>query len=82
MASTWAPSPSHQGIVLELGRQIANALKGKPCRVYVAPFDVRLPKSTEDADQIDTVVQPDVEPGSHGTRTDAGRLPTLSFIRA
>jgi Uma2 family endonuclease len=55
-----APSPLHQGIVGELYRQAANALKGKPCRVYVAPFDVRLPKSTEEDDQIDTVVQPDV----------------------
>jgi Uma2 family endonuclease len=55
-----SPSPSHQGIVVELGRQIANALKGKPCRVFVAPFDVRLPKSTEEDGQIDTVVQPDV----------------------
>jgi Uma2 family endonuclease len=55
-----APSRSHQSVVLELGRQAANALKGKPCRVYVAPFDVRLPKSTERDDQIDTVVQPDV----------------------
>jgi Uma2 family endonuclease len=55
-----APSPSHQEIVVELCRQAANALKGKLCRVYVAPFDVRLPKSTEADDQIDTVVQPDV----------------------
>jgi Uma2 family endonuclease len=56
-----APSWSHQGIVLELGRQIANALEDKPCcRVFVAPFDVRLPKSTEADDQVDTVVQPDV----------------------
>ena len=55
-----APSPSHQWIVGELHRQIANALKGKPCRVCVAPFDIRLPKSTEEDDQIDTVVQPDV----------------------
>ena len=55
-----APSPSHQRVVLELGRQAANALKGKPCHVYVAPFDVRLPRSTEQDDQIDTVVQPDV----------------------
>jgi len=47
-------------LVLELGRQIANALEDKPCRVYVAPFDVRLPKATEDDDQVDTVVQPDV----------------------
>jgi DNA-binding NtrC family response regulator len=33
--------------------------------VYVAPFDVRLPKSTEEDDLVDTVVQPDVlEPAS------------------
>ncbi len=55
-----APSPSHQGIVAELCRQIGSALKGKPWRVYVAPFDIRLPKSTEEDDQVDTVVQPDV----------------------
>jgi Uma2 family endonuclease len=55
-----APSRSHQGIVVELCRQAANALEDKPCRVYVAPFDVRLPKSTEEDDQVDTVVQPDI----------------------
>jgi Uma2 family endonuclease len=54
------PSLSHQGIVGELYRQAANALEGKPCRVFVAPFDLRLPKSTEEDDQVDTVVQPDV----------------------
>ena len=55
-----APSWGHQGIVLELGRQVANALEDKPCRVAVAPLDVRLPKSTEEDDKVDTVVQPDV----------------------
>ena len=50
----------HQGIVLELGYQLVGALKGKPWRVYVAPFDIRLPKGTEEDDQVDTVVQPDV----------------------
>ena len=55
-----APTRLHQEIVVELCRQVANALEGKPCRVYVAPFDVRLPKSTEEDDQVDTVVQPDV----------------------
>ena len=54
------PSRSHQWIVVELSRQIANALEDKSCHVYVAPFDVRLPKSTEEDDQVDTVVQPDV----------------------
>jgi Uma2 family endonuclease len=55
-----APSTSHQGVVLELARQIATALIGKPCRAFVAPFDVRLPKLSEKDDEIDTVVQPDI----------------------
>jgi Uma2 family endonuclease len=55
-----SPSVSHQGIVGELHLQIGMALKGKPYRVYVAPLDIRLPKSNEADDQIDTVVQPDV----------------------
>jgi len=56
------PSPSvpHQDIIGELHVQIAIALKGKPCRVYMAPLDVRLPKSTEEDGQVDTVVQPDL----------------------
>jgi Uma2 family endonuclease len=55
-----APSPSHQGIVVGLCHQVSTALKDKPYRVYVAPFDVRLPKFAEEDDQVDTVVQPDV----------------------
>jgi Uma2 family endonuclease len=55
-----SPSPSHQWLAGEIHRQIATVLKGKPCRVCMAPFDVRLPKSTEEDGQIDTVVQPDV----------------------
>jgi Uma2 family endonuclease len=56
------PSPIlvHQDIVGELHRQIANALLNTSWRVYVAPCDVRLPKSAEKDDQIDTVVQPDL----------------------
>lgn len=56
------PSPSfpHQLIVSELTRQIGNALEGKPVRVCVAPSDIRLPKSAEEDDCVDTVVQPDV----------------------
>ena len=56
------PSPNwwHQQIVGELHVQIAVALKGSACRVCIAPFDVRLPKSNEEDDQVDTVVQPDL----------------------
>lgn len=55
------PSPSmpHQAIAGELHRQISNILK-RPPRVFIAPFDVRLPKSNERDDLVDTVVQPDV----------------------
>lgn len=55
-----APSLIHQGIVTELGRQAGNALEDTSSRVFIAPVDVRLPKSNEQGDQVDTVVQPDV----------------------
>jgi Uma2 family endonuclease len=57
-----APTSTHQTVTGELFRQIANHLKGKKCKVFVAPFDVRLPKSTykKQDDEITTVVQPDI----------------------
>lgn len=55
-----APSVDHQTIAFEIGRQVANALEGGPCRVLVAPVDVRLPKPGQDDEGTDTVVQPDV----------------------
>ena len=53
-----APTRDHQEKNGELHRQIANFLKGKPCKVYAAPFDVRL--FPEDDDSDDTIVQPDI----------------------
>ena len=55
-----APVRRHQGILGELFRQVANVLEGSPCRPYIAPFDVRLPKAGEDDNEVDTVVQPDL----------------------
>lgn len=55
-----APARRHQEVVLELARQIADALEGTPCRPYIAPFDVRLPRENEADEAIDTVVQPDI----------------------
>ena len=51
-----APALGHQSISVDLTRQLANFLKGKPCKVFHAPFDVRLNAGTGD----DTVVQPDI----------------------
>lgn len=57
-----APGTVHQRISAELTRQFANHLLGKSCQVFVAPFDVRLPrKNYGSTDQeIITVVQPDL----------------------
>ncbi len=56
-----APTVSHQNVAGEVFRQLANALHGgKPCRALIAPVDVRLPKTDEADERIDTVVQPDV----------------------
>lgn len=55
-----APLRRHQAVLGELYRQVANALEGQPCRPYIAPFDVRLPRSGECDDDVDTVVQPDL----------------------
>ena len=55
-----APGLAHQTVVGELFRQIANHLVGKPCRPFVAPFDVRLPRGDEADTEVTTVVQPDI----------------------
>ena len=55
-----APGRFHQELAGELYRQIATALLGKPCRSFIAPVDVRLPKHNEANELVDTVVQPDV----------------------
>ncbi len=56
-----SPSSTHQEISMELSRQLANFLEGKPCRVYPAPFDVRLFEQNGDTpEHIDTVVIPDI----------------------
>jgi Uma2 family endonuclease len=55
------PSRIHQEISVELSRQISNYLISKPCKVYAAPFGVRLPQGNETSDlEINTVVEPDI----------------------
>lgn len=57
-----APTPliEHQEVAGEVYCQLRNQLDGKPCRPYIAPVDVRLPRADEADAAIDTVVQPDV----------------------
>jgi Uma2 family endonuclease len=57
---TPAPNTRHQSILGELHLQLGNALRGAPCRAFVAPFDVRLPRYDENATTASTVVQPDI----------------------
>ena len=55
------PSSVHQEISMELSRQLANFLEGKRCKVYPAPFGVRLfEKDGERTEDVDTMVEPDI----------------------
>ena len=66
-----SPSASHQEISMELSRQFANYLEGKKCRVYAAPFDIRLFESVGDRpEDITTVVQPDLTVICDRSKTD------------
>ena len=54
------PSRVHQKVLTNLFRPIANFLDGKPCDLYVAPFDVRFPSKSKADKDIYTVLQPDI----------------------
>jgi Uma2 family endonuclease len=56
-----APNRRHQAIVGLVYYRIRTFLEGKPCKVYVSPFDVLLPELGEEDDgDISNVVEPDV----------------------
>lgn len=55
-----APLRIHQKVLLELARQAADHLEDQVCEAYIAPFDVRFPRSDEADKDIDTVLQPDL----------------------
>ena len=52
------PNTRHQVIFRELFTQFSVYLRGKPCQVFSAPYDVRLFYEEDESD--DTVVQPDI----------------------
>jgi Uma2 family endonuclease len=56
-----APSRQHQEISGRLYLEIGNYLKKNQCKVFHAPFDVRLPVQNRKKDhEINTIVQPDI----------------------
>jgi Uncharacterized protein conserved in cyanobacteria len=57
---TPTPSPNHQRVLGEFFSVFLLYLKGKPCEVFVAPFDVRIPRTSENDEDSSTVVQPDL----------------------
>lgn len=57
IAMSPAPTRFHQDIAWNLSRVLGDYFDKQPCRVYFAPFDVRL---TGDSPEIETVVQPDL----------------------
>jgi len=58
VAYSMAPTPSeaHQSLAGEIFSQASAQLRGKPCRAYIAPFDVRF----QNSESVSTVLQPDV----------------------
>jgi len=55
-----APRRIHQEVAAELLTQFVVFLRNKPCKVFIAPFDVRLPRKSKDDKDIITVLQPDI----------------------
>jgi len=53
-----APSTKYQAILMELSSYFNVFLQGKSCRVFPAPFNVRLFYKADESD--DNVVQPDI----------------------
>ena len=55
-----APNRKHQQIAGNLYFKLRSTFANEQCKLYFAPFDVRLPKISKDNQEIITVVQPDI----------------------
>ncbi|MEB2786074.1 Uma2 family endonuclease [Algoriphagus persicinus] len=55
-----APRRKHQEVAGLLHSRFLIHLDGKNCKVFIAPFDVRLPVKSKKNEEIFTVVQPDI----------------------
>ena len=54
------PNQLHQWIAGKIHFQLGNFLRKKPWKVFFAPFDVRLPRKSNNDEDIITVLQPDL----------------------
>ena len=66
-----SPTFTHQRIIINLARKLADYLDGKPCEVVIAPMDICLGAKGDDDD---TVVQPDVFVICDKTKIEKSRL--------
>lgn len=56
-----APTWQHRAISVQLTSQFNAYLKGKPCRVFAAPFDLCIPEFDESDEEISNIIsQPDI----------------------
>jgi Uma2 family endonuclease len=55
-----APTGNHQTVSLNIAGELYHFLKGKHCKVFAAPFDVRLVRDEKSDKKVKNVVQPDV----------------------
>ena len=55
-----APSLTHQTVSMNFSRLLSNYFYKTPCKLFAAPFDVRLAKKGEKDNEVYTVVQPDL----------------------
>lgn len=55
-----APNRRHQELTGNIYYELRKHLIGKECNIYIAPFDVRLPRKSKDDKDIVTVLQPDI----------------------
>ena len=70
------PSMLHQNVSGNLYYIIRRYLKKQPCKVFHAPFDVRLPlpPAYQRNDKLNTVVQPDISIVCDLDKLDAKRM--------
>jgi len=57
---TPAPGTAHQEVSANLMYEFCGFFKNKPCKVFAAPFDVRLAEKKENRNSCSNVVQPDI----------------------